>query len=58
MTHPCVKCGKEMKYVTFECFLEHGSDNGSIALPTCINQSCPAYSFLQAGLKPITKDEK
>lgn len=43
MTHPCVQCGKELK--------EHYYDHGLYHL-VCTDQSCPAYSFLQAGLEP------
>lgn len=73
MTHPCVKCGKEISeylsdpsWVThctrcYEHLKYHNFTNNYnepvVIFGYCMNQSCPAYSFLQAGLEPITDNK-
>ena len=52
MTHPCVKCGKELEVYESEVDWNYGS-SGIVYSLVCENKDCPAYSFLQAGLEPV-----
>lgn len=55
MNKPCVKCGEELseRNICYDTFAQT-----AFTTFVCNKKSCPAYSFLQAGLEPITKEEK
>lgn len=58
MNHNCVKCGKENLVYHLRDASVKVPKKFPVLLSICVKKSCPAYSFLQAGLEPIERKYK